>query len=159
MFEGCTASHIVLCMPSLSLENEGHNNRPKIQELINSKGLPVFDCLRKKNNWNKKNDNGILQSDQFRAIVVDGADKGAFWLFHFGTKTKDERESAFQIWFIGILDYQKSNIIHLFVMTDEHGSSAMHIVKCLHRFMKYCLTPYLLPQSLCMQANSCTREK
>lgn len=85
---------------------------------------------------------------------MNGAYQLVIWLTHFVTKTKDDKLYALMVRPGGAIDC----LTLLFIMTDEHETSAKHIIEAIHRFINDQWSSGPFPTTLYVQIDNCTRE-
>lgn len=128
------------------------------QDLKRQKKLHIEMVALERREYKMKRDRAILRPDDFCSIIVDGADQSAFGLPHFITTTKQVRGHAMKVKLVGLLEHGKPNKLRLLTMTEEHETGANHIVEAIHRFLLDRARQCVLPRTLFIQLDNCTRE-
>lgn len=89
---------------------------------------------------------------------MDGADQSAFGLPHFVSSTKNEKGHSLKVRLIGLLDQEKPNRLCIYMMTEEHETGANRVIEAIQRFINQRDKSPLLPDTLLVQFDSCTRK-
>lgn len=59
---------------------------------------------------------------------------------------------------IRLLDHGKLKNLNLYMMTEEHDSGAVHVIKAVRRFMNQRVYSFLLSDTLFVYFHNCTKE-
>ncbi len=73
-------------------------------------------------------------------------------------KTKDDRGHALKVRLIGLLEHNQLNKLRLFTLTEEYPTGANHVVEAIHRYLSERVNQSVLPKTLYIQVDNCTKE-
>lgn len=131
----------------------------KLLQLLRQKKREHLDHIaRERREYKKKRDKAKLQPERFLSIIIDGADQSAFGIPHFIVKTKDDRGHTIKVRLIGLLEHNQQNRLRLFTLTEEYPTGANHIIETLHRYLSERVHQSVLPRTLYIQVDNCTKE-
>jgi len=85
-------------------------------------------------------------------------DQSAFGLPYFTYSTKETKGHSLKVKLICVLEHAPVKNLCLHTMTEEYESGANHVIEALHRTIMEKSMKQVLPDTLYLQVDNCTRE-
>lgn len=89
---------------------------------------------------------------------MNEANRHAFELPHCDSSTKYKKRNSLKFCLISLLDQEKSNKLYLYTLTEEQETEANHEIEATQLFINQTATSPLLPDTLFVHFDDCTRE-
>lgn len=118
----------------------------------------ISRVVKERLEYRKKMNKANLYPDEFCSIYKNGADQSEFGLPHFVTNTKSVIGNIMKVRLIGVLEHLSQSELHLHTMIEEHETGANHILETLHCLITDRAALGLLPSTLYLKVDNCTRE-
>lgn len=95
----------------------------------------VAIIMRAQQEYLKKQGRANLHTDSYCSIIIDGAEKSAFGISDFISRSKKKNGKAMKVKLICVQEHLKPSRVHLFTMTEEQETGFNHVMETLHRFL------------------------
>lgn len=134
-------------------------NPTKLREIKDASRQHYVDVASERRGYELRKLQSCREPKHYLSLVIDGADQSSYGLPHFLQKSKEDKGHKIAVKIVGVLMHGVENDLYLFSMVEGFETGANHVIESLHRALDRKKRKLgMLPPTLFVQADNCTRE-